>query len=282
MQKLPSLVEMLKAGVHFGHQGSRWHPKMQQYIFGSRNGIHVIDLEKTLEQLEITLGYVKAQAAAGKTILFVGTKRQAREIIRAAAESCGMPFLVERWIGGLLTNFDEFKRRLKKYTGLKDQVKTGEIEKYTKKEQSTLKKQLEKMDKYLSGLVDVTNLPDVLFIADLRVEKTALTEARRVSLPVVAVCDTNVDPTKATYVIPANDDAVNSIRMMAELVAEAVNEGRKEAEKNKAAMVIEREKEMAAAKEVKTVVESKEEKKPAAKAAAPKKEKRALQVGESI
>ncbi len=284
MAKLPSLVEMLKAGVHFGHQGSRWHPKMQPYIFGTRNGIHVIDLDKTLEQLEITLAYVKAQAAAGKKILFVGTKRQAREIIKAAAESCGMPFLVERWIGGLLTNFDEFKRRLKKYTGLKEQVKTGEIEKYTKKEQSTLKKQLEKMDKYLSGLVDVTTLPDALFIADMRVEKTAITEARRVNLPVVAVCDTNVDPTKATYVIPANDDAINSIRMIAELVAEAVNEGKREGEKNRAAMVVEREKEMAAVKDAKTVVESKEEKKPVAPkaAAAPKKEKRALQVGESI
>ncbi len=284
MTKLPSLVEMLKAGVHFGHQGSRWHPKMQPYIFGSRNGIHVIDLEKTLEQLETTLAYVKAEAAQGKKILFVGTKRQAREIIKAAAESCGMPFLVERWIGGLLTNFDEFKRRLKKYTGLKEQVKTGEIEKYTKKEQSTLKKQLEKMDKYLSGLVDVTSLPDALFIADMRVEKTAITEARRVNLPVVAVCDTNVDPTKATYVIPANDDAINSIRMIAQLVAEAVNEGKREGEKNRAAMVVEREKEVVAAKEAKVVVESKEEKKPTSPkaATAPKKEKRALQVGESI
>jgi small subunit ribosomal protein S2 len=244
----------------------------------------VIDLEKTLEQLETTLAYVRSQVAAGKVILFVGTKRQAREIIREAAESCGMPFLVERWIGGLLTNFDEFKRRLKKYTGLKEQVKTGEIEKYTKKEQSTLKKQLEKMDKYLSGLVDVNKLPDALFIADMRVEKTAITEARRVNLPVVAVCDTNVDPTKATYVIPANDDAVNSIRMMAELVAAAVNEGKQDAEKNRAAMVIEKEKEMAAAKEAKTMVESKEEKPVAAKAApaAPKKEKRALQIEASI
>lgn len=236
MSKLPSLVEMLKAGVHFGHQGSRWHPKMQPYIFGSRNGVHVIDLEKTQEELEKTLNYLKTLASQGKVVLFVGTKRQARELVKSAAEACGMQYVIERWIGGLLTNFEEFKRRLKKYKSLKEQIVSGEIMKYTKKEQSTLKKKLEKMDKYLSGLVMLEKLPDVLYIADLRVEKTAVTEARKVGVPIAAVCDTNVDPTKATYIIPANDDAVNSIKMMADLVAQAINTGKQEFEKSKVEM----------------------------------------------
>jgi small subunit ribosomal protein S2 len=264
MTKLPSLVEMLKAGVHFGHQGSRWHPKMEPYIFGTRNGIHVIDLEKTQVELEKSLKYLKSLAADGKNVLFIGTKRQAREFVKTAADACTMPYITERWIGGLLTNFDEFKRRLKMYKGLKDQIATGEIEKYTKKEQSTLKKKLEKMDKYLHGLVNLEKLPDALYIADLRVEKTALTEARKVGIPVVAVCDTNVDPTKATYVIPANDDAINSIQMMANLAAEAISEGRKEFEKKE------------------KVVEVKEMKKSTPTATAPTKERRALTKEASI
>lgn len=234
MPNIPSLLEMLKAGVHFGHQKSRWHPKMAPFLFGVRNGVHVIDLEKTVEELEKSLDYVKTLASKGKVILFVGTKRQARSIIKEAAESCGMPFLTERWIGGLITNFDEFKRRMKKYKGLKEMFETGEIEKYTKKEQVDFKKEIEKMDKYLAGLVTLEKIPDALYIADLRVEKTALTEAQRVGVPMVAVCDSNVDPTKVDYPIPANDDAVNSIRLVATLVAEAINEGKALLEKNKA------------------------------------------------
>lgn len=224
---------MLKAGVHFGHQRSRWHPKMKPYIFGIRNGVHIIDLDKTLEELEKSAAYVKNLAASGKLILFLGTKRQAREIIKEAAKSCGMPYLVERWIGGLITNFDEFKRRLKKYKSLKEMVATGEVEKYTKKERSTIGKQIEKMDKYLSGLTALDHIPDAIYIADVRVEKTALTEARRINVPVVAVCDSNVDPTKVQYPIPGNDDAVNAIRLIANVIAKAVSEGRAEYEKNR-------------------------------------------------
>ncbi len=233
MSKMPTLLEMLKAGVHFGHQKSRWHPKMEQYIFGVRNGVHIIDLEKTQVQLEKSLDYVRNLASKGQIILFVGTKRQAREITKAAAISCEMPYLVERWIGGLLTNFEEVKRRLKKYHTLQDQFATGEIEKYTKKEQVTMKKQLEKMDKYLMGLTKLEKMPDALYIADMRTEKTALAEAERTEVPTVAVSDTNVNPEKVNYAIPANDDAVNSIKIIADLVAEAVNEGRKEFEKKK-------------------------------------------------
>jgi len=237
MSNIPSLLEMLKVGAHFGHQHSRWHPKMKSYIYGSRNGVHVIDLERTQADLEKALAYVKDLASKGKVILFVGTKRQAQAPIKAAAESCGMPFLTERWIGGLLTNFSEAKDRLKKYRTLKDQVATGEIEKYTKKEQVELKKKLVKMDKYLNGLVNMDRLPDALYVTDMRVAKTAVAEANRMHIPIVGVCDTNVNPEKAEFVIPANDDAVNSIKMMADLVAESVNEGKVEFEKNKAAEV---------------------------------------------
>lgn len=225
---LPSLTELLKAGVHFGHQKSRWHPKMEQFLFGARNGVHVIDLDKTLEQLEVSCNYVKNLAANGKVVLFVGTKRQARELIKEAASNCGMPYITERWIGGLITNFEEFRRRLKKYLALKQMAASGEIEKYTKKEQSTLKKQILKMDKYLSGLTNLDKVPDALYIADMRVEKTAIAEALRKEVPIVGVCDSNVDPTKATYPIPANDDAVNSIKLVANLIAEAVKEGKAE------------------------------------------------------
>lgn len=258
--KMPSLAEMLKAGVHFGHQSSRWHPKMEPYIFGSRNGIHIIDLEKTQVEMEKTYEEVKKLVASGKVILFVGTKRQAREIIKGAAQKCGMPYLTERWIGGLLTNFDECKRRLKKYKSLKEQVASGEVEKYTKKEQSDIKKQIEKMDKYLAGLVALEKMPDALYVADMRVEKTAITEARKMEVPVIGVCDTNVDPTKATCVIPANDDAVNAIQMIADFIVEAVNEGKKEFEQKKMAMT----------KEMGVVVEPL------------RKEKRALKKEESV
>lgn len=227
-------MEMLKAGAHFGHRSGRWHPKMAPYIFGVRNGIHVLDLEKTADEIEKTLNYVRNSVAKGKNILFVGTKRQAREAVIAAAISCDMPYINERWIGGLLTNFDEMKRRLKKYNTLKAEVASGEIEKYTKKEQIDFKKLLVKMDRYLIGLAKLEKMPDALYIADLRVEKTAVTEANRVKVPIVAVCDTNVNPEKAQYIIPANDDAVSSIKMMAALVAEAVNEGKVQFEKEKA------------------------------------------------
>jgi small subunit ribosomal protein S2 len=243
MSKTPTLLELLKAGAHFGHQTSRWHPKMQEYLFGQRGGVHIIDLDKTIIELQKALSYVKTLAATGKVILFVGTKRQARQAVKTAAEKCGSPYLVERWIGGLLTNFSECQRRLKKYASFKEMFKTKEIEKYTKREQGQYKKQLERMDKYLVGLADLEAIPAALYIADLRVEKTAVTEAGRVGVPIVAVCDSNVNPTKAAYPIPANDDAVNSIKLFADLMAEAVNEGKAEFEKKQVAEAVEKEKE---------------------------------------
>jgi len=253
MFKLPTLLEMLKAGVHFGHQTSRWHPKMKDYIFGTRNGVHIIDLERTTQELEKTLDFVKTLASQGKVILFVGTKHQARELVKQAAISCGMPYLAERWIGGLLTNFVEVRRRLKKYAELKDQFATGEIEKYSKKEQLMLKKKLDKMDKYLVGLANLKEMPDALYVADLRAEKTAVAEAMRMRVPMAAVADTNVNPTKADYIIPANDDAINSIKMMVELVAEAVKQGRVEWEKKQAEVQVEAKKKVTGKKERKAV-----------------------------
>jgi len=235
-QNIPSLMDMLKAGMHFGHQKSRWHPKMKPYIFGVRNGVHIINLERTALELEKALSYAADLAANGKTILFVGTKRQAQNIVKAAALNCGMPFLTERWIGGLLTNFDETKQRLKKYKNLKQQIESGEIEKYTKKEQLDIKKSVEKMDKYLSGLTTLEKMPEALFIIDLRVSKTAVAEAQRTNVPIIGVCDTNVNPDQATVVIPANDDAVNSIKIISDLMSEAIKEGKVKWEKNKAAM----------------------------------------------
>lgn len=243
MTQLPSLMDMLKAGMHFGHQKSRWHPKMKPYIFGVRNGVHIMDLEKTQVELQKAMDYAKGLATAGKNVLFVGTKKQAQSIVKAAAESCGMPFLTERWIGGLLTNFDETKQRIKKYKNLKAQIASNEIEKYTKKEQLDIKKSVEKMDRYLAGLTNLEKMPDAIYIVDMRVCKTAVTEGLRTNVPIIGVCDTNVNPDQATYVIPANDDAVNSIKTISLLLADAINEGKVEYEKNK--VVFEKERSLA-------------------------------------
>jgi small subunit ribosomal protein S2 len=233
MTQIPSMMDMLKAGMHFGHQKSRWHPKMKPYIFGVRNGVHILNLERTVEELQKALDYTKGLAASGKVVLFVGTKRQAQSVVKAAAESCGMPFLTERWIGGLLTNFDETKQRIKKYKNLKQQIASGEIEKYTKKEQSDLVKLVAKMDKYLAGLTSLERMPDAMFVIDMRVCKTAVNEALRTNVPIIGVCDSNVNPDQAEFVIPANDDAVNSIKTISNLLAQAISEGKEQWEKNK-------------------------------------------------
>ncbi len=216
---------MLQAGVHFGHQVSRWHPKMKPFIFTERNGVHVIDLEKTQSALKTVLEDIKKLAQEGKIILFITTKPQAREVVKAVAMDCGMPYLVDRWLGGLLTNFSEMKKLLKKYNQLKDEVASGEIEKYTKKEQLDLARKLEKMSGYLEGISTLEKKPDLIFIPALQREKTAMVEANKMKVPIIAICDTNANPDKADYVIPANDDAVNSIKMIVELVGQAIKEG---------------------------------------------------------
>ena len=226
---------MLQAGVHFGHQGSRWHPKMKPYIFTKRGGTHIINLEETQRQLEDTLARVKAMASEGKTILFVTTKPQAHDIVRDAAKRAGAPYLVDRWIGGLLTNFPEMRKLFRKYLDLKAQQTSGELERYTKAEQVRIGKELEKQDENLGGIASLTKLPDAVFIPAMQREKTAVTEANRTGVPIIGICDTNANPDKATYIIPANDDAVSAIRMMVDLVADAYAEGRAEFEKNQKA-----------------------------------------------
>lgn len=231
---IPSILEMLQAGVHFGHQTSRWHPKMKDFIYTDRNNVHVIDLEKTRAQLESVLPEIKKMVAEGKQILFVSTKPQAREVVKAAAIECGMPFLTDRWLGGMLTNFAEIKKLVKKYNTLKEEQRTGELEKYTKKEQLDIAKELEKMDIYLGGLAHLEKMPDALFLPSMQREKTAVMEANRMNVKIIAVCDTNANPEKADLVIPANDDAVNAIKMIVNLVAQAVKEGKVEGEKARA------------------------------------------------
>lgn len=230
--KIPSIVEMLQAGVHFGHKVSRWHPKMKQFIFTQRNQVHIIDLEATQKQLETVLPEIKKMAADGKKILFVSTKPQAREIVKQAAKDCGMPYLTDRWIGGMLTNFFEIKKLIKKYMGLVEQKQKGELSKYTKKEQLDIERQITKMEKYLGGLTTLTRIPDAIFVPAVQREKTAITEANRMNIPVVGICDANANPDKVAYVIPGNDDAVKSIEIMVNIVRDAIKEGNVEREKN--------------------------------------------------
>lgn len=225
---LPSLVEMLKAGVHFGHQTSRWHPKMKKFIFTNRNGLHIINLEKTQEEMKVTLEAVKKMAAEGKQILFVTTKPQAKSIVKQAAINADMPYIVERWVGGMLTNFPEIKKLIDTYISQKEQQASGELEKYTKKEQLDIAKKLVKQDVTLAGLTSLKKIPDAIFVASLQREKTTLIEANKKGITVVGVADTNANPTKADFVIPANDDAVKSITMIVNAVSAAIKEGREE------------------------------------------------------
>lgn len=228
MVTIPTLEDMLAAGVHFGHKVSRWHPKMEPYLYGERNGVHVIHLEKTQEALAAVLPAVKQMAAEGKVILFATTKPQGGAVVREAAVASGMPYLVGRWVGGLLTNFSEIKTLIKTYISLRDSQAAGEFDQYTKKEQLDLKRKLEKMDATLSGLVTLTSMPDALFLPAFQRDKTAATEAIRTHVPIIGICDSNANCTKADYVIPGNDDAVRSIVLLVGLVRDAILEGKKE------------------------------------------------------
>lgn len=226
--KLPTLEEMLKAGVHFGHQSSRWHPKMGEFIFGKRAGVHIIDLEKTLEQMEKVTKYIEELVAKNGTVLFLGTKAQMKNYVREAAERCGMPFVTERWLGGSLTNFVEISKLIKRYHKLTRMFETGEMQKkYNKREQLTFERELAELEVKIGGMKTLEKEPDAILVFDVRSEMTAIKEANRKGIPVIAICDTNVNPTVAQEVIPANDDAVKSIEMMTDLLAAAVLEGKK-------------------------------------------------------
>jgi small subunit ribosomal protein S2 len=226
MPKLPSILELLQAGVHFGHKESRWHPKMKPYIFGARNGIHIFDLEKTAAKLKEALDYVRDVTARGGIILFLGTKRQARDIVKKYAQDCGAPYVAGRWLGGTLTNFQEVQSLIRRYLDLKQQQQSGQLEKYTKKEQSGFAKEIVEMEEKVGGISTITRPPDAIFVIDMKKEKTAVQEALVRKIPMVALVDTNVNPELATFLIPSNDDAVKTIELMTRLVSEAVKEGK--------------------------------------------------------
>lgn len=217
--------------MHFGHKTSRWSPKMASYIFGERSGVHIIDLEKAVVKLQEALGFLTDVAARGGTVLFVGTKKQAAEAIRLAAQDAGMPYVDKRWLGGTLTNFHAIQSVVKRYLDLRIKSGQGGLAKYTKKEQLGFQKEMEDLEVKVGGLVGLNKLPQAVFILDIKKEETALAEAVKCHVPIVAVCDTNVDPTDVEYVIPGNDDAVKSIKMIVGLVRDAIVEGKSKVQK---------------------------------------------------
>ncbi|MDP2656271.1 MAG: 30S ribosomal protein S2 [bacterium] len=245
MPTLPSLVDMLKSGVHLGHKKSKRHPKMDPYIFMNRGEMTVIDLEKTQELLGKALNFITSSVANGKIVLFVGTKRQAQDPIQKYALSCEMPYVNGRWIGGMLTNFAVISKMIKRYKTLKEQHETGALAKYTKKEQLDFARDIVELENAIGGISNLTKLPDIVFLLDIKRDKTAYTEAKKKHLPTVAVCDTNVNPTHVDYVIPANDDAVKSIDLLVSLVAQAVLEGKAQAMAQKVASTTNEESEKA-------------------------------------
>lgn len=243
MPEMPELLALLKAGVHFGHQQSKWHPKMAPFIFGVRNGVHVINLEKTAEYLKAGCDAVREVVAEGGVVLFVGTKRQAVKIVRKHAESCLMPYVNERWLGGTLTNFGVVHGLVKKLLQLEDQEKNPDYEKkYTKWERQMFSEEQERLQHMVGGIRTMTRLPQMVFVLDIKEEKTAIAEAHKVRIPVIAVCDSNANPEIVSYPIPANDDATKAIDLVAGLIAQSVNEGR--AEQAARAAQKEKEKEM--------------------------------------
>jgi small subunit ribosomal protein S2 len=221
-----SMRQMLDAGVHFGHQTRYWNPKMAPFIFGQRNNIHIINLERTVPLYEKALAFIKSVAADNGTILFVGTKRSAREAIRTEAVRCGMPFVSHRWLGGMLTNFKTIKQSVRRLEVLQGMVDDGSIDKLTKKEVLGLKREQEKLERSLGGIKDMRNLPDAIFVIDVGHEKIAIHEARKLGIPVVAIVDTNCSPNDIDYIVPGNDDAMRAAQLYATGVAEAVLEGK--------------------------------------------------------
>ena len=229
MKKIPDLLEMLKSGMHFGHLTSKWHPKMKPYIFTERNNIHIINLEETRTKLAEALDFVREQAKMGKVILFLGSKKQAQASIEKYAKECGMPYVIHRWIGGTITNFQVVIKVIKKLNDMRRKKAAGDFEKYTKKEQLLLEREIERLENLVGGMSEVTKVPDVLFIVDVKDEKTAVVEGRKKGVKIVAICDTNVNPVNIDYVIPANDDALKSIEMVTSLISQAVKEGKEQA-----------------------------------------------------
>ncbi|HEY8525129.1 MAG TPA: 30S ribosomal protein S2 [Acidimicrobiales bacterium] len=221
-----TMKQLLEAGVHFGHQTRRWNPKMKRFIFGERNGIYIIDLQQTLSRIETAYTFVRDVVAKGGTVLFVGTKKQAQEPIQQYAEKCGMPYVNERWLGGMLTNFQTINKRVGKMLEYERMRDSGEFDAMPKKEALLLGRELDKLERYLGGIRNMDKLPDAVFVLDTKKEHIAVTEANKLGIPVVAVVDTNCDPDVIDYVIPGNDDAIRSGTLLCRVVADAVIEGK--------------------------------------------------------
>ena len=226
MPDTTTIKQLLEAGAHFGHQTGRWHPRMKNYIFTKRNGIHIIDLEKTAVMLDRACEYVRELAAEGGTILFVGTKKQAMESIVEEAQRCGMPYIDQRWLGGMLTNFTTIQARIDHLVRLEDQQSRGEFGRLTKKEILKINEEIGKLNKQMGGIKEMTSLPNALFIVDPTKEGIALAEAKRMGIPVVAIADTNCNPDVIDYAIPANDDAIRAIKLVCGKMADSVLEGK--------------------------------------------------------
>ena len=227
MIKTPSLEELLMAGAHFGHRTNRWHPKMKQFIFTSKNGIYIIDLKKTKEKLEEALEFMTKLVTEGKSILFVGTKNQVSEPMKKMAIAAGQPYIIGKWLGGYLTNFAIVKKSVKKYLDLIEKKDGGKLEKYTKKERLDFDREIKKLELRVGGLASLSKLPDALFVWDIKEEETAIKEAQQKNIPIIAICDTNVNPDEVNYPIPANDDATKTIQLILDCLEDALSVAKK-------------------------------------------------------
>ena len=221
-----SLIELLEAGVHFGHQTQHWNPKMKPYIYGARNGIYILDLRKTTELLDAAYDAVREYAAKGRNVLFVGTKKQAAEVVAEEANRAGAYYINRRWLGGMLTNFETIRGRVNKLREMEEFIASGHIEKLPKKEQAQLNRQLSKLSKTLGGIKEMRGLPDIIFVVDQAKEDIAIKEANKLNIPVICLADTNANPEGINYIIPGNDDAIRSIKLITSKLADAVLEGK--------------------------------------------------------
>ena len=221
-----AMKQLLEAGVHFGHQTRRWDPKMAEYIFQARNGIHIIDLQKTSKKIDEAYDFMRSQAEEGKKVLFVGTKKQAQECMKEAAEKSGMYYVNQRWLGGMLTNFGTIRKRVERLNELETMQEDGTFDVLPKKEVILLKKEMEKLEKNLGGIKEMDKLPGVIFLVDPKKERNAILEARKLNIPTVGLIDTNCNPEDVDYVIPGNDDAIRAVKLIADTMANAIIEGR--------------------------------------------------------
>ena len=221
-----AMKQLLEAGVHFGHQTRRWDPKMAEYIYQARNGIHIIDLQKTSKKIDEAYAFLKEQAEEGKTVLFVGTKKQAQECVKEAALKCGMYYIDQRWLGGMLTNFKTIRARVQRLKDLETMQEDGTFDILPKKEVILLKKEMEKLERNLGGIKDMEEIPGVIFLVDPKKERLAILEAKKLNIPVIGLVDTNCNPEEVDYAIPGNDDAIRAVKLIADVMANAVIEGR--------------------------------------------------------